>query len=190
LIGIAGCGQATPSLPSATPLPTAGPATATLAASPAGGAHVSTDSSLLGLLPPRVDGIDLVESPDAEADALADPVVSAVGTAVAGAFAADANTGDFVYALVIRLRPGAMNDAVFRSWRDTFDEGACSQAGGVIGHAEAEIGGHQTYIGTCSGGLHTYHVWLPAQQRLVSMSALGERRFGEQVLNNLRTSGP
>jgi hypothetical protein len=145
------------------------------------------DASLLELLPPSVDGIDLNESPEAELDALGDPVVATVGTAIAGAFAANANTGDFVYALVVRLRPGAMNDALFRSWRDTFDEGACSQAGGVTGHAEAEIGGHRTFIGTCAGGMHTYHVWLPAQQRLVSMSALGERRFGEQLLRNLRT---
>jgi hypothetical protein len=186
-VAAAGCGQSPPS-----PSGASSPATTAVVTSPpvsataAGSSAVTVDASLLALLPPTVDGIDLNESPEAEVDALGDPVVATVGTAIAGAFAADANTGDFVYALVVRLRPEAMNDALFRSWRDTFDEGACSQAGGVTGHAEAEIGGHKTFIGTCAGGLHTYHVWLPAQQRLLSMSALGERRFGEQLLRNLR----
>ena len=184
-IVVAGCADVAPT-PSTTPSDTAARATTSLGAGPSSSAAVSVDASLLELLPRSVDGIDLVESPEAEADALDDPVVPAVGTAIAGAIAADADTGDFVYALVVRLRPDVMSDAIFRSWRDTFDEGACSQAGGVTGHAEAEIGGRKTYIGTCSGGLHTYHVWLPAQQRLISMSALGERRFGEQVLRNLR----
>lgn len=186
-IAVAACGQTPPSPSGASSSATAAAATPSLPAGPSGTAGVMVDASLLELLPGSVDGIDLNESPEAEADALDDPVVSAVGTAIAGAFAADANTGDFVYALVVRLRPDAMNDAVFRSWRDTFDEGACSQAGGITGHAEAEIGGHKTYIGTCAGGVHTYHVWLPAQQRLLSMSAFGERRFGEQLLRNLRT---
>lgn len=192
-IAIWSCAQPSPSPSSSTPQPTAiaaapstSPASSPGSIPPSPSGLVAVDPALLRLLPASVEGIDLVESPDAEADAIDDPVVPTVGTAVAGAFAADVDSGDFVYALVVRLRPGAMNDALFRSWRDTFDEGACSQAGGVTGHAEADIGGRKTYIGSCAGGLHTYHVWLPTQQRLVSMSALGERRFGEQVLRNLR----
>jgi hypothetical protein len=138
------------------------------------------------MLPVDVAGISIVESPEAEAQALADPVVAADAERIAAGIAADAATGDFVYGVVVALRPGAMSDASFRAWRDSFDQGACSQAGGVVGHAEGQIGGRDVYIGSCAGGLHTYHLWLPARQRLISISALGDRRFGEQLVAGVR----
>jgi hypothetical protein len=79
-----------------------------------------------------------------------------------------------------------MSDAMFRAWRDSYDVGACSQAGGVVGHAETELGGRTVFITACGGGVHTYHVWLQARQRLVSVSAVGERRFGELFVKGIR----
>lgn len=157
--------------PSETPLPTSG---------------VVIDSRLLDVLPETVDGFELVESPEAELEALQDPQLEAVAASIAAGIAVDPAGGEFVYAIVVRLHPGAMDANVFRDWRDSYDEGACSQADGVVGHAETEIGGRTVYIGTCVGDLRTYHVWLEEQEVLISASAVGERRLGERLVENLR----
>ena len=157
--------------PSVTPVPTSG---------------VVIDSRLLDILPATVGGLRMAENPDGEASALTDAELPAVGSSMAAGLAVDQSTGDFVYAIVVRLLPGAMDDGVFRDWRDSYDQGACSQAGGVAGNAEAQIDGRTVYIGTCSGGVRTYHVWLQPQESLISASAVGDRRFGELLMNTLR----
>ncbi len=162
--------RATPG-PSETPLPVSG---------------VVIDARLLGVLPESVAGITIVESPDGEASALADPNLDTVAVAVAAGLAIEPASGDFVFAVVVRLLPGAMDETVLRAWRDSYDQGACSQADGVAGHAETEIGGHSVYIGTCVGGLRTYHVWLEDREILISASAAGDRLLGELLVGNLR----
>ncbi len=87
---------------------------------------------------------------------------------------------------VVRLRPGVFGDAWFRSWRDTYDTGACEIAGGVApGAAVSDISGRETHIGSCQGGVHTYHVHLASPDRIVSITAAGEGRFGERVVAGL-----
>jgi hypothetical protein len=192
-ISCAGCaapaptnGQPNAATPRTSPSPRSTPSGGTATAATL---DVSIDPALLGILPDSVDGMKLGEARDAEAEAVGQSGLSEVATSLAATFAATPETGDFVYAVVVALRPGAMTEAKYRDWRDTFDEGACSQAGGVTGSAETELNGHKTFIGTCAGGLHTYHVWIPGAQRLVSISALGNRRLGEQLLRNLRDQG-
>ncbi len=125
-------------------------------------------------------------SPESDADAVGDVAVVEYGEAVVTALAADPGTADFVYATVVRLRPDVFDDELFRDWRDSFDEGACSQAGGVTGRAEATLGGRTVHIGSCAEGVRTYHVWLAARRVLVSASSLGERRLGEVLVEGLR----
>ena len=154
--------------------------------SPTATPAVALDPSLLGVLPASVSGFAVVESPEAETAALGDPQLAKVGTAMVAGIAVDATVGEFVYAVVVRLRPGTMTDAVFRDWRDSYDQGACSQASGVSGNAQTQIDGRTVYIGTCTGGVRTYHVWIPERQLLVSASSVGDRRFGETLMENLR----
>lgn len=163
--------------------PTAGPPTPTPTAPTSG---VEIDPSLLEILPATVDGLAVDESPEGEAAALGDPLLDDVASALAAGLAIEPATGDFVYAVVVRLLPDAMDGQVFRDWRDSFDEGACSQADGVSGHAETQIGGRTVYIATCVGGLRTYHVWIEEDAVLISASAVGERRLGELLIENLR----
>jgi hypothetical protein len=144
----------------------------------------SVDRTLLEILPSAVDGIAVEPSPDGEAAGIEDPCLARIATAFASGFAADLE--NFTFVVVVSLRSRVLDDGVYRSWRDSFDEGACSQADGVAGHAEAEIGGRTVYIGTCTGGLRTYHVWLEDRDVLISASAVGERRLGEQLVENLR----
>ena len=141
------------------------------------------------MLPADVEGQPL--RPDAETaaeiagdeDLAPDVEAVAVGLYIQpGASTAD----DLAIVNVVRVRPGVFDDAWFRSWRSTYDEGACQVAGGVTpGAAETRIGDHDTHIGSCEGGVHTYHVHVPDPDRIVSITAAGDGRFGELVVAEL-----
>ncbi|MEW5991904.1 MAG: hypothetical protein AB1736_11245 [Chloroflexota bacterium] len=184
---VAACSsQPTPTGTNPLTAPSTEPPSVGPSAQPTPTSSVVIDPQLLEILPISVDGLDVVESPDAELAALGDPQLEAVAAALAAGIAVDPASGEFVYAVVVRLIPGSLDAAAFRDWRDSYDEGACSQADGVLGHAETEIGGTTVYIGTCVGGLRTYHAWLEARDVLISVSAVGERRLGEHLVENLR----
>lgn len=147
---------------------------------------VVLDGALLQILPDSVGGFEITEAPDEAAIALSDPALSSIATAVDVGVAVDTATGNLVTAHVVRLREGAMTDALFRQWRDSYDEGACLAAGGVGGHAEATIDERTVFITNCAAGLLTYHLWLADDDLLISASSIGEARFGEQLMDNLR----
>lgn len=191
---VSGCASPSPS-PSqsaaASPAPpaTASPASTTglpSASTPTPGAAVPIDPDLLDALPTAVDGLALVRTDEALADALADPGLVAFAEAVAAAIAVDPATAEFAYATVIRPRVVPPSKEELLDWRDSFDEGVCLQAGGVSGTAEADIGGRPVFIGSCAGGVRTYHAWLGNRGLLVSVSSVGERRLGEQLVEGLR----
>ena len=152
------------------------------------GALIAIDPSLLHVLPQQVDGLPLTPDPATAADVStdADLARSASAIAVALAIAPGASTADDLAVVsVVKLRPGVFGDAFFRNWRDTYDRAACAVAGGITGHASATIGGHETEIGTCAAGAHTYHVHLATSDILVSITAAGPRRLGELVVAGL-----
>lgn len=142
------------------------------------------DPSVLAFLPESIDGVPLLEDIDEAAVALTDPGLPQIATALDAAVAVQGD--NLVLAWVVRLRPDRFTSDAFRQWRDSYDEGACTAAGGVVGHAEAEIGGRTVYVTSCVAGLRTYHVWLEEQGVLISASSLGEGRFGEKLLEGLR----
>jgi hypothetical protein len=180
--------RVTPAPASAAPSPNP---TATLTAGPDAtpSTEVAVDPSLLDLLPADIDGIAVTADPATAAEVAADdslaPFIDGLAIAtVFGPIATDAAV-DYVVVTVARLRPGTFGDLFFRGWRDTFDEAVCAQAGGVDGHAEADIADHRTYIGTCAGGVRTHHVHLPASDVIVSMQSAGPGRFGERIVAGL-----
>ena len=144
------------------------------------------DPALLAYLPESVGGIEVKEDVDEAAAALNDPALPRIASAVDGAVAVDTGTGNLVYAWIVHLRPGVFADSDYRQWRDSYDEGACVAAGGVVGRAEATIGGRQSYVTSCVAGLHTYHVWLKDQDILISASSIGAGKLGEKLLEGLR----
>jgi hypothetical protein len=173
---------ATPPAASAgSPSTRASPGASSAAASPL----IAIDPSLLKLLPAQVGGIPLVGSPEAAADPASDPSLAAHAQSIAVALAVDQASGDLVVASVVKLKPGVFSDEFFRDWRDSFDEGVCGQAGGVVGNAQATIDGRTVYIGTCEGGVHTYHVHLEGPDVIISLNAVGEGRMGEQLMESL-----
>ena len=145
------------------------------------------DHTLLAFLPESVEGFPVKEDIDEAARALSDPGLTRFATSVDAGVAVDTGSGNLVYAWIVRLRREAFGEEAYRQWRDSYDEGACQAAGGgVVGRAEAQIGGRKTYVTSCATGLHTYHVWLEDQDILVSASAVGQGRFGEKLLLGLR----
>ena len=186
---IVGCAATPPPsavLPSAV---TAAPSPASADPTPASSAAVQVNLELLDVLPPAVDGIQRTADPDtaAEIATSVDLAASVDSIAVAiyvgpGSSAAD----DLAIVSVARLRRGVFSDAWFRQWRETYDASACEPAGGVqAGSAQAEIGGVTTYIGSCANLVHTYHVRLTDPDRVVAITAFGERRLGERIVEGL-----
>jgi hypothetical protein len=182
-VGACSIGTATVAPSVGEPATSVTPSAATSApASPA--TSIEVDAGLLRVLPQDVGGVAIVESPEGEADASGTASLRELADAVAAGVAVDKVSGDFVYAVVVALRPG-FDAATFRAWRDSYDAGACPK-GDVPGHAEAEIGGRTVSISTCANGVRTYHAWIQESEVLVSASSTGDRRFGEVLMNGLR----
>jgi hypothetical protein len=182
----AGCIPPRPSPSPPIPPPTAAP-TASVAATESPAAGVTVDPTLLELLPDAIDGVavtaDLESAADIAAEGSIAPFVSSIALATAFGPVATAGLGDYAVVTVAKLRPGTFSDLFFRGWRDTFDAGVCEQAGGVeTGSAETEIAGHPTFVGTCVGGVHTYHLYLAASDVIVSMQGVGPGRFAERIV--------
>jgi hypothetical protein len=144
------------------------------------------DAMLLDFLPEAIDGIPVDEAADEAASALTDPALPRIASALDVGVAVDIGNGNLVTGYVVRLKKDAFTTDVYRQWRESFDEGACAGSGGVVGRAEAEIGGRASYVTSCVGGLRAYHVLLEDEGILVSASAIGEGRFGEKLLIGLR----
>jgi hypothetical protein len=182
-----GCNASPPSATQASRSPSPSPAGAAATPTPSAAAteHGLLDPSLLDHVPAAVEGLPVQRSPASDAIVLSDPTVLAYADAAITGLAIDAAAGEFVHATLVRLRAGVFSDGFFRDWRDTFDGAVCSQAGGVRGHAEAVIGGHQTFIDSCQEGVRTYHVWLARSGILVSISSVGKRLLGEKLVAGL-----
>lgn len=163
---------------SATAPPSRGPGASRQARAPV------RDDSLLGILPGEVEGVPVVAEEASFDEAAADPAFTQHVTRAA--FAVAAGPDDLASGVVAELVPGVFDEGFFRDWRDTYNEGACGQAGGVTGNAEAELGGRTVHIATCGGGLRVYHAWVEERGVLVSLFSLGEGRFGERLMAGLR----
>jgi hypothetical protein len=166
---------------SATPSPQAsGPAASTVTVA---GVAVE-DPSLISVLPATVAGQPVVLEAQAFADAMTDSAFAA--NVQAAAFGVVVAGNDLASAMVARPVPGDWSETWYRDWRESYDEGACAQAGGVAGTAETQLGGRTVHIGTCAGGLRTYHAWLEDRGLLISAFGVGDGRYGELLMAGLR----
>jgi len=150
------------------------------------GGSVTIDSALLAVLPRTVEGAPVVEDSDGDDVIKGDDVIPTFASSAVAAAAADASNNNLAFGYVVKLRPNAFSDVIFRDWRDTFDAGTCNGASEVVATASATVAGNTIYIGTCSNGIRTYHVWLKDKGILISVWSTGEKRFGLVMLGNLR----
>jgi len=178
--------------PASPPVPSASGASASAApqspspglSSVAPGIDVVMDPALLQILPAAIGTAKVSIEPDSFSEAVQDP--SFVASVDSAAFAIVTEGGDLASGVVAHLRPDVYSDAFFRDWRDSYDEGACGQAGGVAAHAEATLGDRSAFITTCANGLRVYHAYVPEREVIVSVFSLGQGRFGEQLVAGLR----
>ena len=199
VLGAGGCGPSLPALGSPPPVPLSATASAattlTAPTAPSGVASSSApttlvvDARLLAVLPAEIDGVALEPDPTTAAQIATDPTLAGFAEAIAVALAISPGTSssdDLAIVSVIRLRPGVFGEAWFRTWRATYDAAACEVAGGLQGQpSEVQIGGRTTYVGTCAGDAHTYHVHLVDPAVVISITAAGRRGFGELVVSGL-----
>jgi hypothetical protein len=163
----------------ASPSPAASPAL-----SPSDSSIAVRDDSLLSILPPDVESAPVTVEEASFDDAVTD---AAFAEHVArAAFAIVTTPTDLASGVVAQLRPGLLDDTFLADWRETYNEGACAQAGGVATNAETELDGRTVYIATCGGGLTVYHAAIPERDVIVSLFSIGEDRFGEQLMRDLR----
>jgi hypothetical protein len=159
---------------------------ASLSASPAASPRVPIDTSLLASLPAMIGGQQVNEVPEIEAELASDPSLAQNAAGLAVALGINSATGDFAYVAVIQLKPLVFSNAFYSSWRQSYDQSACTQSSGLKSTGSTTIAGRQVFLGMCVGGALTYHVHLPAPDRLVSITSVGEAHFGQLVLEGLR----
>lgn len=172
--------------PVATAVPT--PHTSPAASANASGPTTIVDPALLGHLPASVLGFALAPDPATAATVAADPTLAANAEAIAMAIVVapgGSNGDDLAVASVVKLRPGVDNPIFREIFRAAYDRVACEQAGGVAGSQSTTIAGRDVLVGSCTGGATTYHVHL-ADGLLVSVTSLGSRKLGEQIVADLQ----
>jgi len=151
-------------------------------------APLVVDAGLLQVLPASVAGVPMQASPDSAAGMIHDAALAQTASAIAVGVvvaAGDSRGDDLAVSSVIQLRPGVFTDEFYRGWRDAYDRAACEPAGGVASHVQQLIGPHTVEVTVCGQGARTYHTFL-AGDRLVSITAVGDRKFGDLVMAGLR----
>jgi hypothetical protein len=138
----------------------------------------------LSILPPEVEGAPVTVEDASFDEAARDPAFAE--HVARAAFAVVTTPTDLASGVVAQLRPGTLDDTFLADWRETYNEGACAQAGGVSTNAEADLDGRTVHIATCGGGLTVYHAAIPERDVIVSLFSIGEGRFGEQLIGDLR----
>lgn len=149
---------------------------------------IVVDGGLLSILPARVDGVDMQFAAETAAAMMGDPELGRSASAIVVGLVVspgDSRGEDLAISTVVQLRPGVFSDAFYRDWRGAYDEAACAQAGGVASHVQQVIGAHTVEVAACSGGARTYHTHLKGDL-LVSITTIGDRRFGDLVMAGLR----
>ena len=199
---LAGCGSTAPSgsaspgsvAPATVAPPAAGsPSSPVPSTSVPSGPTVDADPDLITIA--ASDRIRLTYDPETTASVAADPSLAtsaralAIGLAVpAGVITPGASLApgaDLAVVSVIRLRDPSVGEAWFRGWRDSYDEAACANAGGVTRRAETEIAGRTVFIGSCAGGSFTYHARLENAPIVISLTSIGPGRLGATVMAGL-----
>jgi hypothetical protein len=190
---LAACGSSPGPTPSLAPIATAAAPSqvpsgeSPTASLPTGsGFGVEVDPGLLAFVPGGGNGLDMTYDEETTKQVAADPSLAkdAVGLAIAlfTLTGAPVPASDLAVVSVIHLRDPSIGEAGYRDWRDSYDASACAAAGGVAGHAQATMSGRVVYIGSCKGGVLTYHVRLGQDAIVVSATSIGPMRLGERVM--------
>ena len=88
---------------------------------------------------------------------------------------------DWVNISIGHFRPESQNEDVLAAWIVQYAIGACSQAGGVSGSDQQDIGDFRVDISTCAGGI-TVYTFQRGDWVVVSMYELGPKHIGRALI--------
>ncbi|HEX7613578.1 MAG TPA: hypothetical protein VF371_12465 [Candidatus Limnocylindrales bacterium] len=178
-IALAGCGGDTAS-PSPTytavPIgPTAWPSGTT------GQYGLKIDPSLLGKLPAHAGALPVKEDPGSEATVLDDADAAKTIDRYVAASAGGYSDPDWLNIAVVHFKTESQNEDVYSNWVEQYAAGACSQASGVSGTDQQDIGDFRVDISTCAGGI-TVYTFQRGDGVVISMYELGPKHIGRALI--------
>jgi hypothetical protein len=178
-IALAGCGGVTASPPpayTAVPIgPTAWPSGTT------GQYGLRIDPSLLGKLPAHAGAVPILEDAGSEAIVLDDADAAKTIDRYVAASAGGLGDPDWLNIAVVHFKTESQNGDVYAAWIDEYAKGACSQANGVSGTDQQDIGSFTVDISTCAGGI-TVYTFQRGDWVVVSMYEFGPRHIGRALI--------
>jgi ABC-type glycerol-3-phosphate transport system substrate-binding protein len=178
-IALAGCGGA---IASPSPTYTAVPIGPTAWPSGTTGQYgLRIDPSLLGKLPGHAGALPITEDAGSEAAVLDDADAAKTIDRYVAASAGGLGDPDWLNIAVVHFKPDSQNGDVYSAWVDQYAKGACSQAGGVSGTDQQDIGDFRPDISTCAGGI-TVYTFQRGDWVVVSMYELGPKHIGRALI--------
>jgi hypothetical protein len=178
-IALAGCGGA---IASPSPTYTAVPIGPTAWPSGTTGQYgLRIDPSLLGKLPAHAGALPIKEDAGSESSVLDDANAAKTLDRYVAASAGDLGGADWLQIAIGHFKPESQNGDVYSAWVDQYATGACSQAGGVSGTDQQDIGDFRVDISTCAGGI-TVYTFQRGDWVVVSMYELGPKHIGRALI--------
>ena len=178
-IAFGGCGAAVPSAPptyTAVPIgPTAWPSGTT------GQFGLRIDPSLLGKLPAHAGALPITEDAGSESAALQDADLANTVDRYVAASVGDIGDADWLRIAIAHFKTDSQNGDVYSAWIDQYAKGACSQANGVSGTDQRDIGDYTVDISTCTGGL-TVYTFQRGDWVVISMYEFGPKHIGSALI--------
>jgi hypothetical protein len=176
LTGCAGSGASPTPTYTAVPIgPTAWPSGTT------GQYGLKIDPSLLGKLPAHAGALPVKEDPGSEATVLDDADAAKTIDRYVAASAGGLLDPDWLNIAVVHFKTESQNEDVYSNWVEQYAAGACSQASGVSGTDQQDIGDFRVDISTCAGGI-TVYTFQRGDGVVISMYELGPKHIGRALI--------
>ena len=176
LTGCAGSGASPTPTYTAVPIgPTAWPSGTT------GQYGLKIDPSLLGKLPAHAGALPVKEDPGSEATVLDDADAAKTIDRYVAASAGGLLDPDWLNIAVVHFKTESQNEDVYSNWVEQYAKGACSQASGVSGTDQQDIGDFRVDITTCAGGI-TVYTFQRGDWVVISMYELGPKHIGRALI--------
>ena len=176
LTGCAGSGASPTPTYTAVPIgPTAWPSGTT------GQFGLKIDPSLLGKLPAHAGAAPILEDAGSEAIVLDDADAAKTIDRYVAASAGGLGDPDWLNIAVVHFKTESQNEDVYSNWVEQYAAGACSQASGVSGTDQQDIGDFRVDISTCAGGI-TVYTFQRGDGVVISMYELGPKHIGRALI--------
>jgi len=140
------------------------------------------DPSLLAKLPSHAGALPITEDAGSESTVLDDASVANTLDRYVAASAGDLGGADWLQIAIGHFKTDSQNGDVYSAWVDQYAKGACSQASGVSGTDQQDIGNFTVVdVSTCAGGI-TVYTFQRGDWVVVSMYEFGPKHIGRALI--------